>query len=112
MAYIGQVIWCHVAQSRAATWHPIFGQYGLGKKVLESVGFEPATSTSVETLTQSEQPLHRQLVRVMYTNLRVFKFTVVSVGGGDGSGLAPTCGLMVICDHRFGMVRVGGVKKC
>jgi hypothetical protein len=111
VAYIGQVIGCHVAQSRATTWHPSFGQYALGQKVLESVGFEPVTSTSIETLTQSEQPLHRQLVRVMYMNLRVFKFTVVSVGGGDGSGLAPTRGLMVICDHRFGMVRMGGVNK-
>jgi hypothetical protein len=35
---------CHVAQSRAATWHPGFGQYGLCQKFLESGGFEPRTS--------------------------------------------------------------------
>jgi hypothetical protein len=43
-----QMIGCHVAQSRAATWHPGIGYwFGLCQKFLVSTGFEPVTSSSI-----------------------------------------------------------------
>jgi hypothetical protein len=45
----GRMIGCHVAQSRAATWHPGFCQYGYVKSFGVARGIEPATSNCTLT---------------------------------------------------------------
>jgi hypothetical protein len=40
----GQIIGCHVAQWRAATWHPGFGLLVLNQKLYAFAGLEPQTS--------------------------------------------------------------------
>jgi hypothetical protein len=90
----GRMIGCHVAQSRAATWHPGFFQYGYVKILVWSGGFEPATSPTATTSQLSVN--HRRPwfgTCYEYGNLIYLKL-YVETAGGMGRGLAPTPGYM------------------
>jgi hypothetical protein len=79
-----------VAQSRAATWHPIIGCWFVCKNFgLASPGVEPATSGGQRT-NESRANHRRRVVVVIQTANIVFKLVKVLNGGKKGPGLSPS----------------------
>jgi hypothetical protein len=62
--YNGRIKRCHVAQSRAATWHPIISGWLLVwlLKFVEAAGFDPRPPLHLYALTKSHVPLGHALV--------------------------------------------------
>jgi hypothetical protein len=69
-----QMVWCHVAQAWAATWHHV-----LGVKIYGVHGDRtPDLPHMVESaLAKATQPMRHTLFLIIYMFLNIFKFVIV-----------------------------------
>jgi hypothetical protein len=92
------VVWCHVAQSWAATWHRYIGC--LIKIYWSPWGSNPGPPHHIKP-SQSPPDQRTTIYSLLYIRIDIYLSSLyVAFGGGSGRGLAPARGRVVItCDH-------------
>jgi hypothetical protein len=95
------MVWCHVAQTWAATWHLVISW--LYKTYLDSIGLDPMTSARMQSLCKVHQPMCHNILLIIYMVHIVFKFECFQIGAGVGLGLSPNPQLYCLCYMTTGV---------